>query len=72
MGVTEEAEGMRTGLTELSKTLFALDVVSVGRNQQTSWFQLDAMTRAEGESGPFCKEAAQSNTQMLLYTDQDM
>lgn len=58
MGVTVEAEGMRSSLAELSKTLFALNVVSVGRNHQTSRFQLDAVAWTEGESGPFCKEGA--------------
>lgn len=36
MCVAVEAEGMGSGLTELSKTLFALDVVSIGRNEQTT------------------------------------
>lgn len=56
VGVTVEAEGVWGGLAELSKALFALDVVSIGRNQQTTGLELDAMTRTEGESGPFCQK----------------
>lgn len=36
VGVTVKAEGMGSGLADLSKALFALDVVRVGRNQQTT------------------------------------
>lgn len=36
MGVTVKAEGMGSGLAELAETLLALDVVSIGRNEQAT------------------------------------
>ena len=56
MGVTVKAEGMGGGLAELSEALFALDVVSIGRNQQATGLELDAVARAQSESGPFCRD----------------
>lgn len=56
MVVAVKAEGVRGGLAELSEALFAIDVVSIGRNQQTARLELDAVTRTESESGPFCQE----------------
>lgn len=56
MGVTVKAEGMRGGLAELSEALFALDVVSIGRNQQAAGLELDAVARAQSKSGPFCRD----------------
>lgn len=61
--VTVKAEGMGGGLAELSEALFAIDVVGVGRNQQTTRLELDAVARAERESGPFCKD----RRRMLLH-----
>lgn len=56
VAVTVKAEGMGSGLAELSEALFAIDVVSVGRNQQTTRLELYAVAWAERESGPFCKD----------------
>lgn len=56
MVVAVKAEGVRGGLAELSEALFTVDVVSIGRNQQTARLQLDAVTGTESESGPFCQE----------------
>lgn len=56
MGVTVETEGVGTGLAELPEALFALDVVGVGRNQETAGLQLDAVARAESKCGPFCRD----------------
>lgn len=56
VGVTVKAEGMGGGLAELSEALFALDVVSIGRNQQATGLELDAVARAQSESGPFCRD----------------
>lgn len=67
MGVAVKAEGVGSGLAELSEALLALDVVSVGRNQQTAGLQLDAVARAESESGPFCRDRGGSDTKILLY-----
>lgn len=67
VGVAVKAEGVGSGLAELSEALLALDVVSVGRNQQTAGLQLDAVARAESESGPFCRDRGGSDTKILLY-----
>lgn len=67
VGVTVKAEGVGSGQAELSEALFALDVVGVRRNQQTTRLQLDAVARAESKSGPFFKNRGGSDTQMLLY-----
>lgn len=61
MCVTVETEGVGSGLAELSETLFTLDVVSIGRNEQATWLQLDAVTGAESESGPFCREGKRTD-----------
>ncbi|TNN80403.1 hypothetical protein EYF80_009427 [Liparis tanakae] len=66
VGVTVEAEGVGRGLAQLSEALFALDVVGVGGNQQAAGLQLEAVTRAEGEGGPFCRDGGGSD---LLLED---
>jgi len=66
VGVAVEAEGVGSGLAELSEALFALDVVRVGRNQQAAGLQLEAVTRAESEGGPFCRDRGGSD---LLLQD---
>lgn len=68
VGVAVKAEGVGSGLAELSEALLALDVVSVGRNQQTAGLQLDAVARAESESGPFCRDRGGRDTQMFLIS----
>lgn len=44
--ITVEAEGVWGGLAELSEALLAVNVVRVGRNQQTTGLELDAVTWA--------------------------
>lgn len=56
MVITVEAEGVGRGLAELSKALFAVNVVRISWNQQTAGLELDAMTWAQSKSGPFCKQ----------------
>lgn len=53
---------MGSGLAEVAEALFALDVVGVGRNEQTARLQLDAVARAESEGGPFCQEGSRIGT----------
>lgn len=62
MGVAVEAEGVGSGLAELTEALFALDVVSVCRDEKTAGLQLDAVARAESEGGPFCMDGGGSDT----------
>lgn len=62
MGVTVKTEGMGTGLAQVSKTVLVLYVVGVGRNQQTSRLELDAVARTESKGGPLCKEGGESDT----------
>lgn len=63
VGVTVKAEGVGSGLAQLSEALFAIYVVSVGRNQQTAGLQLDAVARAESEGGPFWEDGGGGDTQ---------
>lgn len=56
MGVTVEAEGMGGGLAEFPKALFAVDVVSISRNQESARLQLDTVAWAESKGGPFCRK----------------
>lgn len=60
--ITVEAEGVWGGLAELSEALFAVNVVRVGRNQQTTRLELDAVTWAQSEGGPFCKQRRKEST----------
>lgn len=58
VSVAVKAEGVGSGLAEVPEAFFALDVVGVGRNEQTARLQLDAVARAESEGGPFCQEGS--------------
>lgn len=64
VGVTVKAEGVGSGAAQASEALFALDVVRVGGNQQAAGLQLDAVTRAEGEGGPFCRDRGGGDFQL--------
>lgn len=67
MAVAVKAEGMGSGVAELSKALFAIDVVGVGRNQQTTGLELDAVAWAKRESGPFCKNRGKMIDENLVF-----
>lgn len=71
MAVAVKAEGMGSGVAELSKALFAIDVVSVGRNQQTTGLELDAVAWAKCESGPFCKNRRKMIDENLAACETD-
>lgn len=51
--VAVKAEGVGRGPAELAETLSAVDVVSVGWNQQASRLELDAVARPQRKGGPF-------------------
>lgn len=53
--VAVEAEGVGRGPAELAETLSAVDVVSVGRDQQAARLELYAVAWPEGKGGPFCR-----------------
>lgn len=53
--VAVKAEGVGRGPAELAKTLSAVDVVSVGWNQQASRLELDAVAWPQCKGGPFCR-----------------
>lgn len=50
--IAVEAEGVRGRLAQLSKALFAVDVVGVGRDQQATGLELDAVSWAQSKGGP--------------------
>lgn len=54
--ITVEAEGVRGGLAPMSEALSVVNVVGVGRNEQTARLELDAVTWAQSKGGPFCKQ----------------
>lgn len=54
--VAVEAESVRRGQAELTEALSAVDVVGVGRDEQASGLELDAVARAEREGGPLCAD----------------
>lgn len=56
MVIAVEAEGVRGGPAQLSEALFAINVVGVGRDQQTTGLELDAVSRAQSKGSPFCKQ----------------
>lgn len=60
--ITVEAEGVWGGLAQMSEALFAVNVVGVGRNQQTTGLELDAVTWAQSKGGPFCKQTRKGLT----------
>lgn len=52
--VTVKAERVGRGQAELAETLPAVNVVSIGRDQQASRLELYAVAWAECKGGPFC------------------
>lgn len=54
--VAVKAESVGRGQAELAETLSAVDVVGVGGNQEAPGLELDAVTWAKREGGPFCTD----------------
>lgn len=71
MAVAVKAEGMGSGVAELSKALFAINVVSIGRNQQTTRLELNAVAWAKRKRGPFCKNRRKMTDDNLAACETD-